>query len=88
MQPWYKHVLAITSFYKTYFTTLPLTYTLYPGELYKEQTVLQWAAYKPKQRKSILAALVQKGADIYVKDMLGTLLHDVVALGGEEATCL
>ncbi|KFX99074.1 hypothetical protein V490_01973 [Pseudogymnoascus sp. VKM F-3557] len=56
-----------------------LTYTLNPGILYEEQTVLQWAALESKQRKCTLAALVGKGADIYVKGVLGTLLHDVAA---------
>ena len=67
---------------------IALTYTLNPGELYKEQTVLQWAAFEPKQRKYTLAALARKGADIYVEGMLGTLLHDVAALGDEDATKL
>lgn len=65
-----------------------LTYTLNLGILYEEQTVLQWAAIKSKQRKCTLAALVRKGADIYVKGVLGTLLHDVAAWGDEDATKL
>jgi ankyrin repeat protein len=65
-----------------------LTYTLNPGIPYEEQTVLQWAVRESKQRKCTLAALVRKGADIYVKGAFGTLLHDVAAWGDEGATKL
>lgn len=62
------------------------TYTLTPGILYMEQTVLQWAAFESKQRKCTLAALVRKGPDVHVKGKFGTLLHDVAAWGDEDAT--
>lgn len=65
-----------------------VTYTLNLGKLYEERTVLQWAVFESKERAYTLAALVRKGADIYVKGVFGTLLHDVAAWGDEEATKL
>ncbi|KFZ14125.1 hypothetical protein V501_03383 [Pseudogymnoascus sp. VKM F-4519 (FW-2642)] len=62
--------------------------TANPDILYEKKAVLQWAAMKPNQRKYTLAALLRKGANIYDKGVLGTLLHDVAAFGGEDATKL
>ncbi|KAH6704285.1 ankyrin repeat-containing domain protein [Leptodontidium sp. MPI-SDFR-AT-0119] len=68
---------------------IAVTYTLSPTkEWNEEQTVLQWAVFKSRQRKCLLAALLRKGADIHVAGILGTLLHDVAARGDEEATKL
>jgi Ankyrin repeats (3 copies) len=64
---------------------LALTYTckLIPGSTL---TVLQWAVWDIPNRGKTFHALIQKGADIYVKDRSGnTLLHDLCLQGHKDA---
>ncbi|RDL30199.1 Uncharacterized protein BP5553_10477 [Venustampulla echinocandica] len=52
-----------------------LTYTLNQGVIYKERTVLQWAALEPKQRKYTLAALQLGGGESAVKLLVRSGIH-------------
>lgn len=63
---------------------IALTHTVNAGIPHKEQTVLQWAV--SEQRKYTFNTLVKNRADIYVKGVFGTLLHQVAAWGDLDAT--